>query len=187
MWYYTEYTYIWSISTTHILWVTLGALQKIILWHSASPLNTFSDKKPTTSWASSSYLGIVITFRKSFLKTSTNLLLFSRSVMSDSLQPHGLQHARLPCPSLSPRVYSNSCPLSQWCFLTISSSSALFSFAFNFSQHQGLFQWLSSLHQVPKYWSFSFSINPSNEYSGLIPLGLTGLISLQSKGLLRVF
>ena len=92
--------------------------------------------------------------------------------MSDSLQPHGLQHARLPCPSLSPRVYSNSCPLSRYCFLTISSSSALFSFAFNFSQHQGLFQWLSSSHQVPKYWSFSFSINPSNEYSLFISLGI---------------
>ena len=50
------------------------------------------------------------------------LLLFSRSVMSSSLQPHGLQHARLPCPSLSPRVCSNSCPLNWWCHATISSS-----------------------------------------------------------------
>ena len=129
----------------------LSVLCRKLFWHSASPLNTFSDKKPTTSWASSPYLGTVITFRKSFLKTSTNLLLLSCSVMSDSLQPHGLQHARLPCPSLSPRVYSNSCPLSRWCLLTISSSSALSSFAFNFSQHQGLFQWLSSSHQVPKF------------------------------------
>ena len=53
---------------------------------------------------------------------------FSHSVVSDSLQPHGLQHARLPCPSLSPRICSNSCPSSQWCYLTISSSAALFSF-----------------------------------------------------------
>ena len=51
---------------------------------------------------------------------------FSRSVMSNSLQPHGLQHTRLPCPSLSPRVCSNSCPLSRWCHPTISSSAALF-------------------------------------------------------------
>ena len=50
--------------------------------------------------------------------------------------------------------------------------------AFSLSQHQGLFQWVSSLHQVAKYWSFSFSISPSNEYLGLFPLGLTGLISL---------
>ena len=180
MWYCAECTYIWGISTTHIIWVPLGALHKIIPWHSASPLNTFSDKKPTASWASSSYLGTVIIFRKSFLKISTNLLSFSCSVMSDSLQPQRLQHARLPCPSLSPRVYSNSW---SWCCLTISSSTALFSFAFNFSQYQGLFWWLSSSHPVPKYWSLSFSINPSNEYSGLIPLGLTCLVYLQSKGL----
>ena len=78
-------------------------------------------------------------------------LLLSRSVMSDSLWPHGLQHARLPCPSLFPGVCSDSCPLSWWCHLTISSSAALpFSFAFNLSQHQGLFQRVSSSHQVAK-------------------------------------
>ena len=59
--------------------------------------------------------------------TATLLLLFSHSVMSDSLWPHGLQHARLPCPSLSPRIGSNSCPLSQWCHPTISSSVVPFS------------------------------------------------------------
>ena len=57
--------------------------------------------------------------------------------MTDSLQLHELQHARLLCPSLFPRVCSNSCPLSWWCYLTISFSAARFSFAFNFSQHQG--------------------------------------------------
>ena len=56
------------------------------------------------------------------------LLLFSRSFVSNSLQPHGLQHARLPCPSLSPGVCSNSYPLSQWCHPTILSSVTLFSF-----------------------------------------------------------
>ena len=55
------------------------------------------------------------------------LLLFSRSVVSDSLRPHGLQHARLPCPSPSPRVCSNSCSLSQWCHPTILSSVIRFS------------------------------------------------------------
>ena len=59
--------------------------------------------------------------------------------------------------------------------------------AFNLSQHQGLFQWVALRIRWPKYWSFSFSISPSNEYSGLMPLGLTGWISLQSKGLSRVF
>ena len=62
---------------------------------------------------------------------------FSRSVVSDSLQPHESQHTRPPCPSPTPRVYSNSCPLSQWCHPAISSSVVPFS-----SQHQGLFQWL---------------------------------------------
>ena len=59
--------------------------------------------------------------------------------------------------------------------------------ALSLSQHQGLFQWVTSSHHVAKYWSFSFSISPSNKYSDWFPLGLTGLISLLSKGLSRVF
>ena len=78
------------------------------------------------------------------------LLLFSRSVMSDSLQPHGLQHARLPCPSPSPEIGSNSCTLSRWCHLIISSLSSPSPPAVNLSQHQGLSQWVGSLHQVAK-------------------------------------
>ena len=93
-----------------------------------------------------------------------NLLLFNCSVISDSLWLHGLWHARLPCPSPSPRAWLNSSPLSQWCHPTISSSVI----PFNLSQHQSLFWWVSSLYQVAKYWSFSFSISPSNEYSRLI-------------------
>ena len=99
---------------------------------------------------------------------SVSSVQFSCSVVSDSLWPHGLQHARLPCPSLSPRVCSDSCPLSRWCYLTISTSASPFSFIFSLSQHQGLFQWVSSSHQVAKYWSFSFSISSSSEYSQLI-------------------
>ena len=76
---------------------------------------------------------------------------FSRSVMSDFLQHHGLQHARPPYPSPTPRVYSNSCPLSHWCHPTISSSSPP---TFNLSQHQGLFQWVSSLYQVAQVLEF---------------------------------
>ena len=92
------------------------------------------------------------------------LLLLSCLVVSDSLDPHGLHHARLPCPSPSPRAYSDSCPLSQWCHPTILSSSL---FTFNLSQHQSQFFNESGLHiRWPKYWSFS--IRPSNEYSGLI-------------------
>ena len=95
------------------------------------------------------------------------VLLFSCSVVSDYLWPHGLQHARVPCPSLSPGVWANSCPVSWWCHPT-HLTLCPFPPAFNLSQHQGLFQWVSSLHQGPKYWSFSFSIHPSSEYSGLI-------------------
>ena len=78
------------------------------------------------------------------------LLLFSHSVVFDYLWLYGLQHNRLSCPSSSPRVCSNSCPLSQWCHLTIHSLSSPFPPAFNLSQHQGLFQWVGSSHQVAK-------------------------------------
>ena len=80
---------------------------------------------------------------------------FSHSVMSDSLQPHELQHIRLLCASLSPGVCSNSCPLSRWCHPTISSSVVPFS-AFNLSQHQSIFQWVSSLYQVTKGLELQF-------------------------------
>ena len=69
--------------------------------------------------------------------------------MSDSLRPPGLQHARLPCPSPTPRACSNSCPSSWWCHPTISSLSPS-SPALNLSQHQSLFRWVSSSHQVAK-------------------------------------
>ena len=106
--------------------------------------------------------------------------------MSDSLWPHGLQHARLPCPSPTPGACSNSCPLSRWCHSTISSSVVPFPSAFNLSQHQGLFQWVSSSHQVAKVLDFQLR-HQSNEYSGLVSFRIDGLISLQSKGLSRVF
>ena len=79
---------------------------------------------------------------------------FSCSVMSDSLQPHGLQHARLPCPSPNPRACSNSCPSSWWCYPTILSSVVPFSSCLQSSQHQGLFKWVISLHQVAKVLEF---------------------------------
>ena len=79
---------------------------------------------------------------------------FSHSVMSRSLWPHGLQHARPPCLSPTARVYPNSCPLSQWCHPTISYYVVPSPPAFNLSQHQSLFQWVSSLHQVAKVLEF---------------------------------
>ena len=107
-------------------------------------------------------------------------ILFSRAVVSDSLQPHGLQHARLPCPSLSPRVCSNSCPWSQWCHPTIASSAIPFSFC-PLSQHQRQL----ALHiRWPKYWSFSFSMSPSNEYSELISFRIDWFDLLAVQGIL---
>ena len=96
------------------------------------------------------------------------LLLVNGSVVSDSLRPHGLQHTRLPCPSPSPRACSNSCPSSQSRHPTISSSVIPFSCLQSFPT-LGLFSNSSALGIMwPKYWSFSFSISPSNEYSVLI-------------------
>ena len=94
---------------------------------------------------------------------------FSRSVMLDSLQHHGLQQARLPCPSPTPGAYSNSGPLHQWCHPTISSSVVPFSSHFQSFPASGSFQMSRFLSGGQrKYWSFSFSISPSNEYLGLI-------------------
>ena len=76
------------------------------------------------------------------------MLIFSRSVVSDSLWSHELQHASLPCPSMSPGVCPNSCPSSQWCHPTISSSVTPSPSVLKLSQHQGLFQWVSSSYQV---------------------------------------
>ena len=116
------------------------------------------------------------------------LLLFSCSVMSDSLQPHGLQHARLPCPSLSPWVYSNSCPLSWWCHPTTSSSVVPFSSFLPLSPASG------SCPTSQLFTSDGQSIRASAPASVLplniqdwAPLELTGLISLYSMGLSRVF
>ena len=110
---------------------------------------------------------------------------FSHSVMSNSVQFHRLQHARLPCPSLTPGVHSHSCPLSQWCHPNISpsvfpfSSNPIFPSISIFSNGSVLFiRW-------SKYWSFSFSISPSNEYSGLISLRMNWLDLLEVQGTLQ--
>ena len=96
------------------------------------------------------------------------LLLFSLLVISDSLQPHGLQHSRLPCCSPSPGACSNLCPLSRWCHPTISSSVVPISSCPQSFWASGSFSSESGLHiRWPKDWSFNFSIGPSNEYSGL--------------------
>ena len=113
---------------------------------------------------------------------------FSRSVMSNSLQPHGLQHTRPPCPSPTPRVYSNSCPFSWWCHPTISSSVILFFSCLQSFPASGSFQmsqFFPSGGQSIRV-SASASVLPMN-IQDWFPLGWTGWISLQSKGLSRVF
>ena len=89
--------------------------------------------------------------------------------MSNSLKPHGLQHARLPCLSPTPGACSNSCPLSQWWHPNISSSVIPLSSCLQSFPASGSFQMSQFFAKNwPKYWSFSFSIGPSNEHSGLI-------------------
>ena len=113
---------------------------------------------------------------------------FSCSVVSDSLRPHELQHVRFPCPSSTPRAYSNSCPLSRWSHPTISSSVVPFSSYFKSFPASGFFpmsQLFASGGQSIGV-SASASVLPMN-IQNWFPLGWTGLISLQSKGLSRVF
>ena len=113
---------------------------------------------------------------------------FSRSVVSNSLWPHGLQHARPPCPSPTPGIYSNSCPLSWWCHSTISYSVIPFSSRLPSFPASGSFQmsqpFTSGGQRIGA--SASTSVLPMN-IQDWFPLGWTGWISLQSKGLSRVF
>ena len=129
------------------------------------PLNTFSNQK-CTSFS----------------------VQFSHSVMSDSLWPHGLQHAKFPCPSPTPEAYPNSCPSGQWCHPTISSSIVPFSSRLQSFRVSGSFPmsqlFASGGHSIGV--SALASVLPMN-IQDWFPLGWTGWISLLSKGLSRVF
>ena len=123
-----------------------------------------------------------------YVLTSLSSVQFSHSVVSDSLQPHELQHARPPCPSPTPGVYSNSCPSSWWCHPAISSSVV------PFSSYLQSFPVSGSAPMSPFFESGGHSIGvsavttvPSMNTQDWSPLGWTGWISLQSKGLSRVF
>ena len=105
--------------------------------------------------------------------------------MSDSLQLHGLQHARPPCPSPTPGVYANSWPLSWWCHPTISSSVVPFSSHLPIFPIIRIFSNESALPiRWPKYWSFSFTLSSSNEHSGLISFRIDWLDLLANERLL---
>ena len=110
---------------------------------------------------------------------------FSRSVVSDSLWPHELQHARPPCPSPTPRVHSDSCPSSQWCHPAISSCRPLLLLP-PIPPSVRVFSSESTLcMRWPKYWSFSFSIIPSKEIPGLISFRMDWLHLLAVQGTLK--
>ena len=127
-------------------------------------------------------------FLDSVYMHSVSSVQFSLWVVSDSLRPHDSQHARPPCPSPTPGIYSNSCPSSQWCHPAISSSVIPFSSCSQSLPASGsfptsqLFAWDGQSIGV----SASASVLPMNT-QGWSPLGWTGWISLQSKGLSRVF
>ena len=99
---------------------------------------------------------------------SASSVQFSCSVVSNSLWPHESQHARPPCPSQTPGVYSNSCPSSRWCHPAISSSVIPFSSCPQSLPASGSSNESTLRMRWPKYWSFSFSISPSDEHPELI-------------------
>ena len=145
----------WNVNTANMAWDY--SLNLIKNWNLRGEKNLFKLK-----WVNLTYPTTKILF---MMKYGAHC---SCSVVSDSLRPCGLQCTRLPCPSLSPGVCSDSCPLSWRCHPTILYSAPASTFAFNLSQYQGLFK-ESALHiRWSKYWSFSFIINSSSEYSGLI-------------------
>ena len=132
----------------------------------------------------------ILHYKYKIMLTLTELFQyqFSCLVMSDSLRPHGLQHTRAPCLSTTPRVYSNSCPLSQWCHPTISSSADPFSSCLQSFPASGSFQmskFFTSGDQSIEVLASS-SVFPVN-MQGLFPLEWTGWMSLKSRGLLRIF
>ena len=110
---------------------------------------------------------------------------FSRSVVSNSLQPRGLQHARPPCPSPTPGVYSHSCPLSWWCHPTISPSVIPCSSCLQSFPASGSFQISQLFASSGQSIGFSFTISPSNEYSGLISFRMDWLDLLVVQGTLK--
>ena len=168
--------------------------------------NTFSPKWPTVlpglpaliQWIINPTCSVIDVFLVVFSwRTRIKAVQFSQpefqfsSIQSFScvclFAPHRLQHSRLPCQSPTPGAYSNTCPSSWWCHPAISSSVVPFSSCLQFSSIKVFSNESVLCITWPKYWSFSFSISPSNEYSGWISFRIDCLISLVSKELSRVF
>ena len=154
-------------------------------------IQTFVSKVMSPLFNMPSRLVIAFLQRSKHLLTSwlqSPSVQFSHSVLSDSLWPHGLQHARPSCTSPTPGVFSNSCPLSRWCCPTISSSVLPFTSLLQSFPASGSFQMSQFLPSGGQSIgvSASASVLPVN-IQDWFPLGWTGWISLKSKGLSRVF
>ena len=151
----------------------------------AIPFSSESSRPRDWTWASKLQLYSLLFSHQGSPNYCLSSVQFSCSVVSDSLRPHELQHARPPCPSPTLRVHSNSRPSSRWCHPAISSSVIPFSScpqslpASVFSNDSALcIRW-------PKYWSFSFSIIPSKEHPGLISFRMDWLDLLAVQGILK--
>ena len=166
-----------SLSILHMIDYIYTLLSQLVLsWHSPTVLHVLREQ--------CFYLRLLWQCLWVTAKCSVR-----HSVMSNSLQLHGLHSARLPCTSPTHRACSNSCPLSQWCHPTISSSAVPVSYYLKSFPKSESFHWVSSSHQIAKVLEFqlqhqSFQWTPRNDFPAQWP---TGWISLQSKGLSRVF
>ena len=137
-------------------------------------------------WSLDSWMISGTDFMMSILASPHISFQFSCSVESISLQPRGMQHTRHPCPSPTSRAYPNSCILSRWCHPTISSSAVPFLLLPSIFPSIRVFESVLCI-RWPKYWRFSFSISPSNEYSRLICLRIDWLDLLAVRGTLKSF
>ena len=157
------------------------------VWKFLRPWDSWSIEISHVSWYNLTCHNTSVTMIKSPLEKSISSIQFGLSFVSDSLRLPGLQHARSPCPSPTPRVYSNACPFSWWCHPTILSSDV------HFSSHLQSFPASGSFPMSQFFASGGQSIGVSASsvlpvnIQDWFPLGWTGWISLQSKGLSRVF
>ena len=168
-----------------ICWFTYSFTQQLYIWQ----FGFSGNPKITTDHRRCFYRHCNLVTETKHTHNVTNLVSqFSCSFMSDSLQPHGLKHTSLPCPSPTPTACSNSCPLSRWCHPTISSSANPFSPRLQCFPASGSFQTSQFFASGSQSIGVSASayVIPMN-IQDWFPLGWTGWISLQSKGLSRVF
>ena len=181
-------------------WVTVHGSQRV--WHDwvtdtylcdgiesmNSHIGTDTAQQPMPDTGTKVYMTLPVHEQRSTPAWHFSWVQFSRSVVSDSLQPHVSQYTRPSCPSPTPGVYPNSCPSSQWYHPAISSSVVPFSSCPQSLPASGFFSNESTLHmRWPKYWVSASASVLSMNIQDWSPLGWNGWISLQSKGLSRVF